>query len=273
MISTDLTGSFPITSARWHKYIFVLYDYDSNAILAEPIFSRKKWHILAGYKACYTHLHQAGIQPIMQRLDNETSDILIAEIQANNLDYKYEASGDHQLNPVERAIQTFKNHLISILNGADTTFLENQWDRLIYVATITLGMLRTSIMNPKLSSYMQLWGNFDFKKTPLAPTGCKASIHERANKRGTWAKHGKWGYFVSPAMHHYRNYRLYIPKTHSESVSNTVQFFPKHPIPKSSSTERIVDTVKTLTTMVKNPHVPEPFTDNSGALTATIDAL
>ena len=42
MISTDITGSFPITSARVHKYIFVLYDYDSNAILSEPIYSRKK---------------------------------------------------------------------------------------------------------------------------------------------------------------------------------------------------------------------------------------
>ena len=34
-----------------------------------------------------------------------------------------------------------------------------------------------------------------------------------------------------------------------------------------------MDTVKTLTTLVKNPHVPEPFPDNSGSLTAAIDAL
>ena len=88
MISIDLTGSFPITSDRGHKYIFVLYYYDSNAILAEPIFSQEKGHILAGYKACYAHLHQAGIQPIIQRLNNEKSDLLIAEIQANNLDYQ-----------------------------------------------------------------------------------------------------------------------------------------------------------------------------------------
>ena len=113
-------------------------------------------------------------------MDNETSDLLIAEIQANNLDYQYAASGDHRLNPAEREIQTFKNHLISIINGADATFPENQWDRLIYFAMITLCMLRTSRMNPTFSSYMQPWGNFDFNKTPLAPAGCKAIIHERA---------------------------------------------------------------------------------------------
>ena len=134
-------------------------------------FSWKKGHILAGFKACYAHLHQAGIRPIIQRLDNEKSDLLIAEIQANNLDYQYAAAGDHRLNPEEQAIQTFKNHLISILNGADATLPANQWDRIIYFAMITLCMLRTSRMNPKLSSYMQLWGNFDFNKTPLAPVG------------------------------------------------------------------------------------------------------
>ena len=36
-IYTDLTGSFPITSNRGHKYIFVLYDHDSNAILFETL--------------------------------------------------------------------------------------------------------------------------------------------------------------------------------------------------------------------------------------------
>ena len=74
-------------------------------------------------------------------------------------------------------------------------------------------------------------------------------------------------------MHHCRNYRLYIPKTHVECVSNTLQFFPKQPIPKISSTDRIVDTVKTLTALVKNPHVPEPFPDNLGALAVAIGVL
>ena len=33
----DHTGQFPYTSSRGFKYIFLLYDYDSNAILTEPI--------------------------------------------------------------------------------------------------------------------------------------------------------------------------------------------------------------------------------------------
>eukprot|EP00957_Ditylum_brightwellii_P145012 11044538-Ditylum_brightwellii.AAC.1 len=36
-IYTDQTGRFPVYSNRGSKYIIVLYCYDANAILAEPV--------------------------------------------------------------------------------------------------------------------------------------------------------------------------------------------------------------------------------------------
>ena len=36
-IYTDQTGRFPVTSSQGNKYILLLYDYDTNAILTEPI--------------------------------------------------------------------------------------------------------------------------------------------------------------------------------------------------------------------------------------------
>jgi hypothetical protein len=68
---------FPFVSSRGHNYIFILYDYDSNAILAEPIKSRQTEHLIQGYEACYKRLTRAGITPILQRLDNEISKELI----------------------------------------------------------------------------------------------------------------------------------------------------------------------------------------------------
>jgi hypothetical protein len=46
-ISTDLPGRFPLTAARGNAYIFVLYDYNSNSILAVPIKNRTKASKLA----------------------------------------------------------------------------------------------------------------------------------------------------------------------------------------------------------------------------------
>ena len=34
---SDQTGRFPQRSSHRNKYIMVMYDYDSNAILAEPL--------------------------------------------------------------------------------------------------------------------------------------------------------------------------------------------------------------------------------------------
>ena len=41
-MSTDQTGRFHITSSRGSKYLMVLYNHDSNAILAEPLTSHRE---------------------------------------------------------------------------------------------------------------------------------------------------------------------------------------------------------------------------------------
>ena len=85
LISTDLPGRFPFTSSRGMNYIFLLYDYDSNAILVEPIKSRSPHSLIEGYEACYELLEKAGIRPIIQRLDNEASKELIKAIEKKEI--------------------------------------------------------------------------------------------------------------------------------------------------------------------------------------------
>jgi hypothetical protein len=64
--------------------------------------------------AAYNELHQqlldGGIKPVLQRLDNEISKVLIQAIKDMGIDFQLASPNDHQLNPAERAIQTFKNH-------------------------------------------------------------------------------------------------------------------------------------------------------------------
>ena len=40
--STNITGQFPITSTWGNAYVFVVYEYDPNAIMASPIKDRTK---------------------------------------------------------------------------------------------------------------------------------------------------------------------------------------------------------------------------------------
>ena len=60
LIHSDLTGRFPVTSSLGNQYILVVYDYDSNAILVDPLTSRTQAEQLQGFKKLYTHSNYPG---------------------------------------------------------------------------------------------------------------------------------------------------------------------------------------------------------------------
>ena len=62
----------------------------------------------------------------------------------------------------------------------------NLWDRFIPQAIITLKLLRSFCLNPKLFAYAQVYGAFDFDRTPLAPPGTKVMIHKKPDNCNTW---------------------------------------------------------------------------------------
>jgi hypothetical protein len=102
------------------------------------------------------------------------------------------------------------------------------WDRLLPHAVITLTMLRTSRINPKLSAATHIYGQYDFNRAPMAPPGTRIIAHETPNRRRTWAPHGKDGWYIIPALEHYRCYTVYVTKTRGERVVETVDFFPRN---------------------------------------------
>ena len=69
--------------------------------------NRKKESLIQGYSDMYEDIKKAGINPVLHRLDNETSTELIKEIERKGMDYQIASPGDHRLNHAERAIQTF----------------------------------------------------------------------------------------------------------------------------------------------------------------------
>jgi hypothetical protein len=101
------------------------------------------------------------------------------------------------------------------------------WDRLLPQAVITLNMLRTSRINPKLSAAAHIYGQYDFNRAPMAPPGTRMIAHETPNRRRTWAPHGQDGWYIGPALEHYRCYTVYITKTRGERVVETVECFPE----------------------------------------------
>ena len=73
IIAADLPGRFPTTPGQGNAYVLVMYDFDSNSINAVGIKNRKKESLIKGYNEMYEDLRKAGINPVLHRLDNETS--------------------------------------------------------------------------------------------------------------------------------------------------------------------------------------------------------
>ena len=70
-VSTDQNGNFPVTSSRGSKHLMVLYDHDSNAILAEPLTSCRKREIIRATCVLHSYLSDCGLIPQYKTLDNE----------------------------------------------------------------------------------------------------------------------------------------------------------------------------------------------------------
>jgi hypothetical protein len=84
---------------------------------------------------------------------------------------------NHHVNVAERAIQTFKDHFLSMLATTDSKFPLQLWDRLAPQVKNTLNMLRPLKINPNVLAYEAVHSLYDWNRFPLAPLGCKAVIY------------------------------------------------------------------------------------------------
>jgi hypothetical protein len=226
-IYTDQTGRFPVVSSKGNKYIMILYDYDSNAILAQPIKERTAPELLRAFQVMEQELVARGIKPKLMKLDNEASKLLKTYLHHHNITFQLVPPYSHRRNSAERAIRSFKDHLIAGLCSTDKSFPMHLWDRLLPQTVITLKMLITSRINPKLSESTHIDGQYDFNIAPMAPPDTIIIANETLSRRRTWAPHGQDGWYIGPALEHYQCYTVYINKTRGERVVETVDFPPE----------------------------------------------
>jgi hypothetical protein len=134
------------------------------------------------------------------------------------------------------------------------------WDRILPQAVITLNMLRTSRINPKLSAATHIFGQHDYNRAPMAPPGTRIIAHETPGRRKTWAPHGQDGWYIGPSLEHYRCYTVYITKTRSSRIVETVDFIPhQFKIPFPSSSYLATQAAAELTHSLLNPQPAGPF--------------
>ena len=253
LAQVDATGRFPFPSFQGSQYIlvFIYLGY----IHMEPLHSRTAAAYIAAYKSYFLFLRKTprGL-PTALRIDNETSDALETLFLDNNLRWQKVPPGTHRQNLAERMMRPVKNHIISTLATVDPSFPIQLWDTMLEQAEICINLLRPSLLDPNISAYEGLHGQpYDFLAHPIAPFGMSVLIHDKPDSRSSWAPHGVPGYYLGPALEHYRCWRTWASQTRKERISDTLAWFPApFRMPGSSYHEVLSAAIKDLSSTLSS---------------------
>jgi hypothetical protein len=131
------------------------------------------------------------------------------------------------------------------------------WDLLLPQAKSTVNLERQSTINPKILAWEYFNGLFDFNKTPLAPVGCRVLIHARPATRQSWDYRAKQGFYVGPALDHYRCYKLIKSEMKQKVISNTGEFRHTYlQIPAVSADDKIINGLQVMEGALQNAPPP-----------------
>ena len=111
-----------------------------------------------------------------------------------NINFQHVPPHSHRHNSAERAIQTWKNHLIVGITTYDTDLPPAKWDCLMPQCDITINILISYQRYPELSAHACLYRKFEFNRSPLDKPGTKVVIHETVDQRDSWDPHGIRGW-------------------------------------------------------------------------------
>ena len=98
----------------------------------------------------------------------------------------------------------------------------------------------------------------------MAPPGTKVIVHNKTTKRPAWSFHGDEGFYIGPALEHYRCIECLIQQSNRLCLADTIFFFPHNmEFPTISlstclttALDKIVSTLAGSTFWYDNPSLP-----------------
>ena len=157
--------------------------------MVEPMRNQTEGETVKVYQVLVYWLKNCGVTPTRHIMANDSSEEFKDTIKKNNTMFQMVPLCDNCRNIPKKGIQTFKEHVVSILCGVDINFSMQLWERLLQQAKLTLKFLRQSRLVPTISEYAQLYGPHDYNTEPLAPLLCNFEMHVKPAHRETFAPH------------------------------------------------------------------------------------
>ena len=103
-----------------------------------------------------------------------------------------------------KAIQTFKDHMISILSGCSPTMPMHLWCQLLPQIERQLLLLCQSKTNPNISAYTHVYGHHDYNFHSFVPIGMEALlVNDQPHKHRLFAQHCRKAFVLGTLTEHY----------------------------------------------------------------------
>ena len=115
----------------------VLYKYDSNAILTEPLKNHTTQELVRSQIWLIQYLIDQGLKPSARRIENECPEAIQNFFRANSVDFHLCPPNNHHSNQSEKAIDIWKCHLLAGISGVNPNFPMHLWCRLLRQSTLT----------------------------------------------------------------------------------------------------------------------------------------
>jgi hypothetical protein len=156
-------------------------------------------------------------------MDTETSRDVEEFIKTQNTTPQYTTPGRHCA-PVEKAMQTYKSYLKSMTASLPSSFPISYWCRLLEQCDLSVNTVCPRRLNPKLSAWTAMEGEFHFESTPLAPPGSQMLMQVKPGNRHTFGLNAKKAWYTGSCLNHYRAFKGVLPSTGGKRISDTVNF-------------------------------------------------
>ncbi len=134
----------------------ILHNVDSNSSWVEALKDNTSGELILARARALECMRKAGIVPKHQILDNQKLAAYEKAICASGMTFKLVPPDNHCRNMAEKAIQTFKDHFVGILNGCALTFTLHLWCQRLPQVEWQLLLLCQSQLHPKPTSGLSI---------------------------------------------------------------------------------------------------------------------
>jgi hypothetical protein len=225
---TAITGAFPIRSFKNMQYIFIVYIYNLNANILQPMPSHTDALFIPTFSKVFAILRAWDYQPALNVIDKECSKEVEKHIRTNKMDIQLVLPQNHHVNAAERAITTFNKHSVAALATVDMLCPLLIWNEFLPQVELILNLFCFSCRKPHVSANQELNGQFDFNKTPLSLLRTKELIYNEPTTRAFWASHATDSFYIDPANNHYRCLCFYNLSSWRFCFAKSWRLYPAH---------------------------------------------